>query len=234
MNQKGRIDFLESSPSDAPASVTGFLFHGFGADAYDLRSLSEVLRPPAPTRWIFPQGIREVPIGPGWMGRAWWPIDLARFERATATAGDKGPFEWTDKEPENLPALREQLLTWISGFEKDWSRVILGGFSQGAMLACDLFLHAPQTPAGLLLFSGSLINKPNWQKVASRRQEAKYFQSHGRQDPVLPFRSAAQLETFLNQSGLKGSLFAFDGGHEIPWFVIEKANTYLGSLNLPK
>ena len=60
---------LENNSDSEPSTV--IFFHGFGADAYDLKSLSEVLSTKNPSRWVFPQGILEVPIGPGWTGRAW-------------------------------------------------------------------------------------------------------------------------------------------------------------------
>ncbi|PWU22770.1 MAG: hypothetical protein C5B49_00130 [Bdellovibrio sp.] len=212
-----------------PAQQAVFLFHGFGADAYDLKSLAEVLTPPQPesTHWIFPQGVMAVPIGPGWFGRAWWPIDMSRLERAV----QKGGMWDLDHRPPELPALRARLLAWVSSFGYSWDQIILGGFSQGAMLSCDLFLHAPETPKGLVLFSGALINRAEWATVASHRKSSRFFQSHGRQDPVLPFRAGAQLETFLIQQGLKGSLFAFEGTHEIPRMVIDKANAYLQQLH---
>ena len=63
---------LGFAPTTNPDLV--ILFHGYGADAYDLQTLSDVLRPKKPTDFLFPQGVLEVPIGPGWTGRAWWNI----------------------------------------------------------------------------------------------------------------------------------------------------------------
>lgn len=226
---KQRIDYLEVQ-AKKPAKQWIFIFHGYGADAYDLRSLSDALQPnhASETQWIFPNGPLSVPIGPGWSGRAWWPIDMARFEKL-ATNPD-GPYDWTELEPENLPLLRTQLLSDIQRIAGGFENVILGGFSQGAMLACDLFLHAPTQPKGLFLLSGSLINKGKWAELATKHKGFRYFQSHGRKDPVLPHRSAAQLETVLTQGGMKGSLYSFDGTHEIPLNVIQKANEYLKNL----
>lgn len=226
MAKSPRFDFVETPSDKNPADQWIFLFHGYGADAYDLRSLSEVMARGTATHWIFPQGIHAVPIGPGWMGRAWWPIAQRDLD------GNIVDLEaWQNREPEGLVKLREGLLEWISSFEKDWSKIVLGGFSQGAMLATDLFLHAPSTPRGLLALSGAVVNKPNWKAKTAARAGARFFQSHGRQDPVLPYRGASQLESLLTGGGLKGSLYSFDGSHEIPMNVIEKANEYLKSLN---
>ena len=236
MNQRyGRFKYVEEWVSPNPAEsgemfdnpdLTVFLFHGYGADCEDLRSLAEVIRPGARTHFIFPNGPLSVPIGPGWSGSAWWPIDFSRFERPD-------DLSWTEAMPAELPKLREELLGWISRVEPDWNKVVIGGFSQGSMLSLDLFLNAPKIPRGLVLLSSALINKAEWtEKAKARAQDGapRFFQSHGQRDQVLPFKVASQLETQLIQAGWKGSLFSFPGAHESPMNVIERVNQYLKSL----
>lgn len=223
MSQK-KISHLENPSQNNIPGQWIFLFHGFGADAYDLRSLSEVLGDNRATHWIFPQGIHQVPIGPGWMGRAWWPLSLRDLDPS------QGETDWSEKVPPEMEKLRADVIAWIETFEKDWSKIILGGFSQGAMLATDIFLNAPSSPKGLMVFSGTLICKSQWKTVAPNRKGSKFFQCHGRQDAVLPYSGASRLESFLNAQGLKGSLFSFEGTHEIPMTAIQKANEYLKSL----
>lgn len=201
------------------------LFHGFGADAYDLSTLQEVLRPAKPSSWLFPQGILEVPIGPGWTGRAWWNIDMQTLQKRHQS----GDHDMSGENPA-IDKARDMAFEMIAQLKTPWNKIVLGGFSQGAMLATDLFLRAPETPQGLVLFSPALINKEKWKPYVSQRQGARYFISHGQQDPVLPHRSAQQLESFLNAGGMKGGLFSFSGGHEIPPQAILKANEYLKGL----
>ncbi len=215
----------------AGEDITFILFHGFGADAYDLKSLTDILTPSRPTRWVFPQGILEVPVGPGWTGRAWWPIDMIEWERAMMAGR---PRELSDWSPPELPSVRTKVFNMIEALKTPWSQIILGGFSQGAMLATDIFLSAPSTPKGLVLFSGALINKADWkQKFLQRTGELSgtpFFQSHGQSDNILSYKGAQQLESFLCQNGLKGKLHNFAGGHEIPMDMVMKANEYLKNL----
>lgn len=203
------------------------LFHGYGADAYDLKSLAEVITPAKPSNWLFPQGILQVPIGPGWSGRAWWNIDLEALQKRQAQGAN---IDLSDEKPAGLAQARTLALEMIENLKVDWSKITLGGFSQGAMLATDLFLHAPKTPKGLILFSGALINKEEWKPLIPNRAGSRFFISHGTQDPVLPHRSAQQLETLLNSGGMKGGLLSFQGGHEIPMIAINKVNDYLKGL----
>ena len=234
MNRFGNIKYLEEWTSPKPgqtptkADRTVIMLHGYGADAYDLRSLAEVMNTGHNTHWIFPNGPLSVPIGPGWTGSAWWPIDMVRLQ-AAAAAGNVD-FR-AEAEPAELPKLREQFLQWIPTVEPDWKKVILAGFSQGSMLACDIFLHAPEAPLGLVLFSSALMNKQVWEAKAPGRAGSRFFQSHGDQDTILPLRVGSQLESLLVQKGgMKGSLFTFKGAHEIPMAAIERANQYMQSL----
>ena len=230
MRKLGTVQCLEvpvENPAQEAQADILILFHGYGADAYDLRSLTEVLKSPRPTHYLFPQGVMEVPIGPGWTGRAWWNIDMAAIERAAAAGQTR---DISEEKPEGLEKLRPRVMEMIAALKVPWNRIILGGFSQGAMLATDLFLRAPEAPKGLMILSGALLNKPEWKELAKNRAGSKFFMSHGNGDMVLGHRGAAQLETMLVNAGLKGSLMTFPGSHEIPMAAIQKANEYLKGL----
>lgn len=229
MRKLGSIQCLENLNFSGPDGQEQWiiLFHGYGADAYDLRSLSEVIQTPKPVNWLFPQGILEVPIGPGWTGRAWWNIDIQGLQEAQMRGE---PRDLGKEAPESLPKLREKVMDAIKQLKVPWNQIILGGFSQGAMLATDIFMNAPEAPKGLIIMSGALLNKEEMKVKAPNRKGSKFFQSHGSSDTVLSHKGAAQLETMLNQSGLQGRLMTFAGGHEIPMPVIAKMNEYLKSL----
>ena len=53
------------------------LFHGYGADAADLEPLKDYIPTQKKLNWLFPQGIADVPIVPGWTGKAWWPLTMS-------------------------------------------------------------------------------------------------------------------------------------------------------------
>ncbi len=227
--QIGKIKCLDKIVDNSKRWV--ILFHGYGADAYDLQSLSDVLETSQPCNWLFPQGILEVPIGPGWRGRAWWNIDLMDLQKRQNDPN----FDFSTETPPGLEHARqltsEMLEKLMTDHQLNWSDIVLGGFSQGAMLAVDLFLHAKENPKGLLLFSGALINKQNLKPLLAQRAGCTYFLSHGISDPVIPVRSGQQLEGFLSSGGMKGRLHTFQGSHEIPMEIIMKANEYLKGLS---
>lgn len=199
-----------------PKRETILLLHGFGANASDLLSLNEVLRGP---NWIFPEGTLEVPLAPDFTGKAWFPLNMEKLSSAIQTHSFE---EVVQAFPPNLREAKEGLLGFIEELQLDWSKLILGGFSQGAVLALETAFAAPKKCKGLLLFSGTLLQEESWKKQATFLKDVLFFQSHGMYDPLLPFTRAKALETLLLQAGLKGKLHSFEGGHTIPSTVLSQ------------
>ena len=130
------------------------LLHGFGAPGDDLVSLADVLNVPTGTRFVFPEGPLSLSFGPS-DARAWWLIDMARLaqDRAAGLVRDL-----SQDIPKGLAPVRETMLTFLKEIEQKLGaeprKTILGGFSQGAMLSCDLMLRTTQPYAGLIQMTG--------------------------------------------------------------------------------
>ncbi|KYG66067.1 serine esterase [Bdellovibrio bacteriovorus] len=225
MRQLGKINCLEINNDDNAPWV--ILFHGYGADCNDLFSLGDMISTKKTYNYLFPNGILEVPIGPGWTGRAWWPIDMMEIQRAAEQGTHR---DFSQNTPKGMDKAYQAASEMIRQMKIPWNKIILGGFSQGAMLATELYLRAPETPAGLAILSGTLLHQEEWKKLIPARTGQRFFQSHGQLDTVLGFKQAQQLETLLNQNGMKGSLLGFRGAHEIPGPVLLKLGEYLNSL----
>jgi len=99
-------------------------------------------------------------------------------------------------------------------------RLVLGGFSQGAMLATDVTLRLEEAPAGLCVLSGTLLCEKEWRLRAARRAQLPILQSHGRQDPILPFQGAVWLQEMFEGAGMTVEFHPFDGPHTIPESVL--------------
>lgn len=225
MRQLGKIKGLEINNSDSSPWI--ILFHGYGADADDLFGLAQYIDPQNNYNWYFPQGILEVPIGPGWTGRAWWKIDMNSIMEAQAQDTTR---DMSDIIPEGIDKLRTMIDEMIKQLRVEKSNIILGGFSQGAMLATDTYLRDTSNFKGLCILSGTLILQDQWKELAAKKSGNKFFQCHGKNDTVLGFKQAQKLETLLTQAGMKGALQGFSGGHEIPMETIRGFQNYLNSI----
>lgn len=214
----------------APTGLV-ILCHGFGAPGSDLVPLHEALVDRAPelasVRFAFPAAPIELQ---GWGdARAWWLIDVEAVARLGADPERLREFRRV--EPDGLPAARTALRSCVdalvAGSHLDWNQVVLGGFSQGAMITTDLALRAEERCAGLAVLSGTLLTEPVWKEKASRRAGLPVFQAHGRADPILPFGAAESLRDLLKDAGAQVEFHAFNGGHTITAAELDSLAAFL-------
>lgn len=203
------------------------LLHGYGAPGDDLIVLAEVMNVPAETRWIFPEGSLSMSMGYG-DARAWWLIDLARLEADRAAGRVR---DLSGEVPRGLPQAREALETFLDSLPLllpiDYQKTVIGGFSQGAMLTCDVVMRTAYPFAGLIQLSSSLLAKQDWRPSVGKRAGLPVFQSHGTQDPILPYVMAERLRDELTHLGLSVEWHSFRGGHEIPEPVLSRLSGFI-------
>jgi len=213
------------------AAITCVLLHGFGAPGHDMVGLAEVLDPRV--RFACP----EAPLEIGGMygaARAWWMIDFARVE---ADFQRGAPSDRRDEIPDGLLDARAHVMRMLDDLQARYSiapdRLVLGGFSQGAMLSLDVALHRAAPPAGLLTMSGTLIAESLWQPRMAQLAGVPVMQSHGRRDPLLSFAVAEVLRDRMIAAGARVDWQSFIGGHEIPPGVLAAAARLLGQVGAP-
>ncbi len=206
------------------------LLHGFGAPGDDLVALCEWIEAPG-TAWVFPEAPMELGGAYG-DARAWWMIDMERLDR-DARSGK--PSDRSDELPVGLVeargAMTELLEAVRARFPIGDDRLIIGGFSQGAMLACDVALHTERALGGLILLSGTLLARTEWEPRMAARAGLPVLMSHGNRDALLPFAAAERLRDLLIAAGLQVEWLAFDGGHEIPPPLLEAIGDFLTVLD---
>ena len=198
------------------------LFHGYGANAEDLASLSSVLaigQNPKP-HWYFPNGILNIDLGFHYFGKAWFPIDMVALQSTKAR-------DYANIIPKGLDTARLKILEFLKTIKIDNSKLILGGFSQGAMISADVCLHLEQNIQGLILLSGTLVCQEIWKNLALKKVSQTFIQSHGIHDPILDIHAARKMCNIFKEAGMIGDLYEVACGHEIPFPVIEAVNSYL-------
>ena len=78
-----------------------------------------------------------------------------------------------------------------------------------------------------LKLSGSLLAKQDWRPSVGKRAGLPVFQSHGMQDPILPYVMAERLRDELMTAGLAVQWHSFRGGHEIPMPVLVQLRGFI-------
>jgi phospholipase/carboxylesterase len=202
------------------------LLHGFGAPGDDLASLWRVLRAPAGTRFAFPEAPLSLESLGMPSGRAWWMIDMMRLQRMRTPAEIE---QMMAEVPAGLPAAREKVQAMLQALRDELhpSSLVLGGFSQGAMLAVDVALRTELALAGVVVMSGALIAESEWAPLAGKRTGLPVLQSHGTHDPILPFSVGERLAGMLRDAGLALTWVPFRGEHAIPPPVVDAVGAFL-------
>lgn len=202
---------------DAPLVV---LLHGYGAPGDDLvplaRTLEQRLR--EPMRFA----LLQAPLTRPPSGRAWWPIE---------DFGANRPADRGDQTPAGLAEARRDVIAWLETHRRAGdltpARTVVGGFSQGAMVATDVALAWDARPAGLVVLSGGPVDEARWVERLEGRAPPRVFMSHGRRDPLLAFSAAARLRERFAGAGSELTFVPFDGRHTIPPPVVDRLARFL-------
>ncbi|MCB9598779.1 MAG: dienelactone hydrolase family protein [Sandaracinus sp.] len=184
---------------DGPNAVV--LLHGYGARGDDLVGFAESLAAELPTvRFAVP----AAPLSLGRGARAWFPIPN----------GARGP-ESRRAVQSSIDGSREKLEGVLRTLEHRGvpsERVVVAGFSQGAMMSLDLALRGPERVRGVGFLSGAPL--PDW--PMARAAGLPVFASHGSSDDILPLAETEPLITRLRAANAEVELETFQGGHSIP------------------
>lgn len=233
----GDLDCVAIMPEGGePITAAAVFCHGFGAGGDDLVGLAgeilEVASPEKPVAMLFPAAPLSLANQgmPG--GRAWWLLSIQRL----ISALEDGRFEQIREEvPEGIEDARTKLTETINLFLQQCnlaeSQLLLGGFSQGAMLSVETACRGlERPPRQLCLYSGALICERQWKPTMPRLKETTIFQSHGRMDTILPLQTGQWLREALVESGCEVDFVEFNGPHTIPGEAIERTGRLLAEL----
>ena len=168
-------------------TVVVFL-HGYGADGADLLGLADPLAPHLPrTAFYAPNAPVRCVNNP--MGYQWFPIpwmDGSSEEQAKASAAQS--FQ-------DINVFLDKVLV-DEGIPAD--RLALVGFSQGTMMALSVAPQRVPEIAGVVGFSGRLIDP---EQAVDAKTRPPILLIHGDEDPVVPFDSMGIAGEALQNAG---------------------------------
>jgi phospholipase/carboxylesterase len=170
-----------------PARSAVLLLHGYGADGNDLIGLAAEWAPALPETLFYsphaPFPCEASPFGRQWFGFQNKRQDLVAVEVATATR------------------IIERAIDLLLGeLELESRRLVLAGFSQGAMMALHIGLRRTDPVAGILSYSG-LLMAPEL-LAAQLRSKPPVLMLHGDRDTVVPPESLPEAEAALTRLGV--------------------------------
>jgi phospholipase/carboxylesterase len=209
---------------DGPPTIV--LLHGYGSAESDWIPLVNALHVPSRARFIFPRGpVTAARTDGAAIGRGWWRLDLAAQMRSGVLGADLSAVKTAGIEK----AARAVRALLVQQGNTAAQPLILGGFSQGAMVAAQVAFLSSEPLHALVLLSGTIVDEPLWKTHYARRKGLRVFISHGRKDPTLSFDVADRMRKSMAAAGMQVTWFPFDGGHEIPVTVLAALDEFLAS-----
>ena len=177
---------LDREPAGEPEGSL-ILLHGRGVDERDLHPLLDELDPERRLFGMTP-GAPLTNVPPG--GRHWYVVERVGH-----------PHEQTF-----VPTIRA-LCDFLDGQLQErgipWERTVIGGFSQGAVMACAVALGKGRPrPAGLLMMSGFYPEVSGWEMDPRSKIGMPAYVTHGAYDPVIPVDFGRQAGQKLEDAGL--------------------------------
>ncbi|QUJ77813.1 alpha/beta fold hydrolase [Sulfitobacter albidus] len=174
--------------SGTTRSVVVFL-HGYGANGADLLGLADPLGEHLPdTLFVAPDAPENIPGMPN--GYQWFPIPW--IDGSSEEESSRG----MEMAVADLNAYLDALMVDEDVLPE---QVVLFGFSQGTMMSLHVAPRREDEVAGIVAFSGRLLNPETLKDEAISRPPVLLV--HGDQDDVVPPQSLPQAAEALQEAG---------------------------------
>ena len=191
--------FRGVEPATPPARALLVLLHGVGGDECQLADWAS--RVPADVAVALPRGIRTI----SGERLGWFRVGLGADE----------PQVVEHEAEEARVRLVDFIAQMQARFDVPPSRTLVGGFSQGGVLAATAALTAPAGVAGFAMVSGRLM--PEYNDRIAPPEALRHLRAlvlHGSSDDVLPVADAQEAAKRLETLGIDCRLRLHDAGHE--------------------
>ncbi|MDQ3865510.1 MAG: dienelactone hydrolase family protein [Actinomycetota bacterium] len=207
------LDLLthRARPPAGEAAGALVVLHGRGADEHDLEPLAHALDPERRLAVFLPRGPLSLPPG----GAHWYILrEVGAPDPPTFTATFDRLSRWVDAAVES------------AGVTSD--RLVIAGFSQGAVMAYSLGLAATRPrPAAILAFSGFIPTVPGLELDLASRSGMPVSITHGTLDTMIAVEFGRAARERLAVAGLDVRYGEESAGHGITPRAFEQAKAVL-------
>ena len=190
------------------------LMHGRATSEQDLAPLLDVFDPERRLVGLAPRGPLELPPG----GRHWYVIrEVGHPEEDTFIDTLEKLCRFLDDE------LRHRGIPW--------EKTVIGGFSQGAAVACAVALGMGRPKAaGLLMMSGFYPMVRGWKLDPRAKRGLPAYVTHGSYDPIIPVGFGRKARDLLEEGGLMVTFREARVQHSIDFALIPEIRGWVSSV----
>lgn len=193
------------------------LFHGRGADEFDLEPLLAALDPEQRLAGVLPRGPLALPPG----GAHWYALREIGYP-----------------DPETFLATYAAVSAWLDGLPGETGvpleHTVLGGFSQGGVMSFALGLgRGRPAPAGIIGLSGFVPTVDGFELELAGRDGLPVAIGHGTRDPVIGIEWAHDAKRRLHAAGANLLYRESPIGHSIDPRFVPELREWLGEIPKP-
>lgn len=210
------LKYLEQANVDSRDQPLVIFLHGYGSNEQDLFGIKDDL----PTQYTY-LSVRA-------------PMVM-----------EEGSYQWFRKKGEgayngetnDLKASAQLLLDFVAQAAKKYhtepDKVVLVGFSQGAIMSYEVALRHPEAVGGIAALSGRILPVLKSElQPDEKRQSLAIFIGHGTADKRLPFSDGTDANSLLKSASLEPEFHAYEGvGHNISADEVQDLSAWLQRLN---
>jgi phospholipase/carboxylesterase len=193
------------------------LLHGRGTDEFDLVPLLDALDPEQRLIGLTPRAPLSLPPG----GAHWYIVRRVGYPDPETFFG-------------SYRALSELLDSLPGELGVPWDRIVLGGFSMGAVMSYATGLGPGRTtPAGIMALSGFIPTVEGFELDFERAEELPVAIAHGTADPVISVEFGRDARRRLEAAGADVSYWESAVPHTIDPSILPELRRWLAAAISP-
>ncbi|EJM12434.1 putative esterase [Pseudomonas sp. GM21] len=210
------LKYLEQTNADTQNQPLVIFLHGYGSNEQDLFGIKDDL-----------------------------PASYTYLSVRAPMTMEEGSYQWFRKkgegayngETDDLKTSGQVLQDFIAQAAKKYhtepDKVVLVGFSQGAIMSYEVALRHPEAVGAIAALSGRILPVlKSALKPDEKRQSLAIFIGHGKEDNRLPYKDGTDANSLLQSISLTPEFHGYEGlGHSISAAEVEDLNAWLQRLN---
>ncbi len=180
------LSHISAIPSHPQNAV--FLLHGYGSNGYDMASLAQYFQKDFPTTAFF------APNAPTQIfedGFEWFALN---DYQPTQTISLSYLTQLNNRAVHAVEQVKTYIETIRKQYDIPYHRIVIGGFSQGGLIALKTAFDLTEDIAGVIGMSAVPLNQP----IPTKKQ-LPVLLTHGQADDVVPFSGMEFNQAVLQQ-----------------------------------
>tara|TARA_B100000575_G_C22828102_1_gene486417 strand:+ start:48 stop:662 length:615 start_codon:yes stop_codon:yes gene_type:complete len=201
---------IELKTNDNNNELAIIAFHGYGSNPYNMLELLKALNIKK-ADCFFPSGNIST-IANDELSKGWFSI----------------PF--TSDLNKEIAQSRNIVIPKLKYILNHYEKIVLLGFSQGAMMCLDIMLNLPNPISGVVCLSGLNLSIDDKIKIDEKFLKTPIFVAHGINDEIIDINLSKKSFEFISKRGFVTNWNEYNMHHEVIYKEMEDIKDFIKKL----